>query len=284
MTTLSQYEVDVADLLHDPNQLIWSLPQLDRYINEARRQVAMDTGCLRSLQVAYLTAGQEVYTYGQVMGGVVTVKGSGYVSPSVAFSGGGGSGVAATLGQSGGAVNAFNFSSFGSGYTTAPTATIADAGPGTGAKVVVGVANVNTYDILGINIFWGSERYALLWQPFSVFSARLRLWIASAYQKRPAMWAVYGHTQFYVGPPPDQSYMVELDTVVLPAPIVSGDYTTNDPIPIVMQDPIKFYAAHLAKLNNQSFGEAEMHRASYERRLKECESAYVRRIPNPYEA
>jgi hypothetical protein len=281
VTTLNQYEVQVADLLHDPNQQLWSLSQLDLYINEARRQVVMDTGCLRSLQTAYLTAGVESYTFGQVTGGVIATPGTGYVNPSVSFAGGGGSGVAASLTQSGGAVNAINFSAFGSGYSTAPVATVTDGGPGVNAAVTVGVVNVNTYDILGVSIIWGAERYALLWRPFSDFSAKLRVWLSTAYQRQPAMWAVYGNTQFFVGPPPDQSYQVELDTIILPTAL--ADYLTADPIPVVMQDPVKFYAAHLAKLNNQAYGEAEMLLAAYQRRVRECEAAYTRRIPNPYE-
>lgn len=283
MTTLNQYEAQVADLLHDPSNVIWSLAQLDSYINEARAQVAMDTGCLRSLQTSYLTQGQESYTFGQVTGGVILTPGSGYVTPGVSFTGGGGSGVSAYLTQVGGAVNAINFTSFGSGYTAAPAASVnTGTNGGSGATVAVGVVNVNTYDVLGISIFWGTERYALLWQPFSAFSARMRLWQSQSYQQRPAMWAVYGHTQFFLGPPPDQSYMVELDTVILPTAL--ADYVTNDPIPPVMQTPIKFYAAHLAKLNNQSYGEAEMHLQRYRQRVSECEAAYTRRIPNPYEA
>ena len=284
MTTLTQYEAQVADVLHDPNYVIWSATQLDSYINEARQQVVMDTGCLRSLQTSYVTAGQEAYTFGQVTGGVVTAGGSGYTGPSVAFStpASGGSGVAASLTQSGGAVNAINFSAFGSGYSVAPQATVSDSGPGVNAQVTVGVVNVNTYDILGINIYWGSERYALLWQPFSNFSAKLRLWTSSAYQQRPAMWAVYGHTQFFLGPPPDQSYQIELDTVILPTPLTSGQ--TDSQIPLVMQTPIKFYAAYLAKFNIQAYGEAEVLLEAYRRRVMECESAYTRRIPNPYEA
>ena len=280
MTTLNQYEAQVADVLHDPGFTIWSTTQLDSYINEARTQVVMDTGCLRSLQQSYLTAGQESYTFGQVTGAVIGNAGSGYTNPSVAFSGGGGTGVAASLTQSGGAVNAINFSAFGSGYTSAPSAVVSDTGAGVNATVLPGVVNVNTYDILTISIYWGSERYALLWQPFSSFSARLRMWLSSAYQQRPAMWAVYGHTQFFVGPPPDQSYPVELDTVILPTALT--DYVTVDPIPAMMQTPIKFYAAYLAKFNNQAYGEAEMQLQAYKRRVAECESAYTRRVPNPY--
>jgi hypothetical protein len=47
-----------------PN-VIWSTAQLDRYINEARRQLVMDTGCLRSLQTVYFTQGVESYPFGR---------------------------------------------------------------------------------------------------------------------------------------------------------------------------------------------------------------------------
>lgn len=280
MTTLNQYETQTADLLHDSNQQIWSLTQLDLYINEARRQVVMDSGCLRSLQTSYLTAGVESYTFGQVNGGVISAAGSGYTSPTVAFTGGGGTGVAATLTQSAGAVNAINFTNNGGGYTSAPTATVSDGGPGTGAQVTVGAININTYDVLDIKVIWGSEKYSLLWKPFSEFSANIRTWLASSYQRQPIVWAVYGNTQIFIGPPPDQSYQIELDTVILPTSLT--DYTTNDPIPVVMQDPIKFYAAYLAKFNQQMYGEAEIMLDAYRRRILECDSAYTRRIPNPY--
>lgn len=281
MSVIADYEVQVADLLHDPNYQIWSTTQLDRYINEARRQTVRDSGCLRSLQTAYLLPGKEVYTFGQVTGAVINAGGSNYSSPSVNFSGGGGSGVAATLTQSGGAVNAITFSAFGSGYTSAPAANVTDGGAGAGAQIVTGVINVNTYDVLGISVVWGTERYALLWQPFSVFSARMRVWLSTACQRQPIMWAVYGNTQVYVGPPPDQPYPCELDTIVLPTDI-SG--STVDPIPPIMQDPIKFYAAYLAKFNLQAYGEAEMLKQAYTRTVTECDAAYTRRIPNPYEA
>ena len=282
MTLLSTYEAQVADLLHDPNNNIWSLSQLDGYINEARRQIVMDTGCLRTLQTAYLTAGQESYTFGQVTGAVINVPGANYASPSVSFAGGGGSGVAATLGQSGGAVNAITFSSFGGGYTSAPVATVTDTGPGTGCQILTGVISVYTYDVLGINVIWGSERYALWWQPFSILSANRRVWLAQSYQRQPEVWAVYGNNALYIAPPPDQSYAVEFDSIILPVPL--ADYVTNDPIPTVMQDPIKFYAAHLAKLNYQAYGEAEMLLETYRRRMLECAGSYTRRLPNPYEA
>lgn len=282
MTTLNQYEFQVLDLLHDPIPSKWTLTQIDGYINEARRQLVMDTGCLRSLQQSYITAGVEQYTFGQVTGGVVLTPGSGYTSPSVSFSGGGGSGVAAVLTQSAGAVNTIAFTSYGSGYSSTPSALVSDGGPGTGATVAVGIINVNTYDVLAVNLYWGTERYSLGWLPFRKFTTIYRPFTAASYQRQPACWAVYGDNTIFVGPTPDQSYAVEFDTLILPTPYAVGDYVTVDPIPAMSQDPIKFYAAYLAKNNAQSYGEAEQFLQQYRRRLLEVTSVYTGRIPDPY--
>lgn len=274
MTVIADYRTQVADLLHDPSNVIWSATQLDRYINEARRQLVMDTGCLRSLQDIFCTQAEEAYTFGQVTGGSILSGGSNYTAPTVSFSGGGGTGVAATLGVTDGAVTSISFTNFGSGYTSAPSASILDA-TGTGAAIQIGAVNVNTYEILGIALIWGSMRYPLQWRAWSVFSTIMRSWVNQ--QRQPAMWAVYGDTQFYLGPLPDQTYECEVDSLILPTDI-SG--VNIDPIPAMLQDPIKFYAAHLAKDNQQLFGEAQMFRKKYQERMLECQAAYMRRIPN----
>jgi hypothetical protein len=283
-TTPGTYEFQVLDQLHDPTALRWSLPQVDGYINEARKQTVMDTGCLRNLQQTFCSQGVEQYTFGQVAGGIILTAGSGYSGPSVAFSGGGGSGVAATLSQSGGAVNAIAFTNNGSSYVTAPVATVSDSGAGAGATVQVGVINVLTYDILSINLLWGTERYTLQWYPWRQFSAWFRPFTAASYQRQPVAWAVYGDNQFFIGPTPDQTYAIEIDSVILPTPFVTGDTTTNDAIPVMSQDPVKFYAAYLAKSNAQNYGEAEKKLGEYQRRVREVVAAYTGRLPDVYGA
>lgn len=275
MTLLSDYETQVADLLHDPNNQLWTIKQLDAYINEARRQLVMDTGCLRSLQQSYCTQGQEQYTFGQVTGASILLGGSGYTAPTITFTGGGGSGVAATLTLTAGVVTAITFTSQGSGYTSAPSYTIADA-TGTGAVIAFGIVNVYTYDVLNVNIIWGAYRYPLMWRAWSDFSAKMRGY--TTLQQQPVMWAVYGDTTIFLGPLPDQTYPMELDSIVLPTPL--ANYTTLDPIPPVAQDPIKFYAAYLAKFYDQSYGEAEVFRQQYQQRLVDVQGAYTRRIPS----
>lgn len=282
VATSGTYEFQVTDLLHDPTFTRWSQAQIDTYINTARKQVVMDTGCLRSLQVAYLTSGVEQYFFGSVTGGIITATGSGYVNPSVNFSGGGGTGAAATVTQSGGAVNTITFTNFGSGYTSAPTASITDGGPGVGATAAVGVINVNTFDVLAINPLWGTQRYQLQWFPFRAFTAQFRPWTAVSFQRQPVAWAVYGNASLFIGPTPDQSYQVEFDSVILPTPFAVADTTTNDAIPIMSQDPIQFYAAYLAKRNAQMFGEAESLLSDYRRRVAEVMASFTGRVPDPY--
>lgn len=281
-TTPGTYEYQVLDQLHDPNFNRWSQAQIDGYVNEARKQLVMDTGCLRSLQQSYVTPGQEQYTFGQVTGGVILTGGAGYVAPAVGFSGGGGSGVAATVSQSGGAVNAIAFTNFGSGYSSAPAPLVTDGGPGVGATVAVGILNVLTYDVLGVACYQGNQRYSLLWKPFRAFSAWFRPYSAASYQRQPEAWAVYGDNSIFIGPTPDQSYAIEVDSVVLPTPFAVADTTTPDTIPVVAQDPIKFYAAYLAKQNAQSFGEAQTFYDQYLRKLREVTSVYTGRVPDIY--
>lgn len=277
MSTIATYEVQVADLLHDPSNLIWSLTQLDRYINEARRQLTMDTGCLRSLQSAYFTQGVEAYSFGAITGAAITAGGTGYTTPTVSFAGGGGSGVAATLGVSSGAVTSITFTNLGSGYSSAPVATVNPVGGGAGATISVGALNLATYDVLDVHIIYGTMRYATRWYPWSLFSRQLRPYTTT--QRRPVGWATYGLTQIYLGPLPDQTYQADVDTVILPTDIAGS---TVDPIPPVVQDPIKFYAAYLAKNNAQQFGEAESFRGQYTKRLLEVAQPYTRRMGNVY--
>lgn len=288
MTTLSPwtapgtYEWQVADLLHDPTLSKWTQAQLDAYINEARRQLVMDSGCLRSLQQAYLTQGVEQYVFGQVAGAQILTAGTGYTAPTVAFSGGGGAGAAATLTQSGGAVNSLVFTSYGAGYTSAPTAVVSDP-TGTGATVAAGVINALTFDMVDVHVYWSStQRYSLRWWPFSVLSAKFRFYTSQSYQRQPTEWACYGLQSIFIAFPPDQSYQVEWDTVVLPTPLATGDSTTQDPIPVQNQDPIKFYAAHLAKFNMQNYGEAQAFLDKYQQRLRECCASYTRRMGSIY--
>lgn len=284
MTTLSDYETQVAgDLLHDPTFVVWSQATIDRFINQARRRLVKDTGCLRAIQAIWLTPAQDTYVYGQVTGASVTAGGTGYTTaPTVSFAGGGGTGVAATAVVSGGAVTAILFTAFGSGYTSAPTVTLTGGG-GTGAAVSASVLTLNTYDTMGFSVFWGAQRFDLGWMTYERLTAFFRPWVTSSYQRLPVKWATFGNQRVVVGYPPDQNYAAELDTVVLPTDLVLG--TDVDAIPLAAQDPIQFFAAHLAKFNQQAYGEAAMFKKMYMDFLRDNETALLGfRYPDPYAA
>ncbi len=79
--------------------------------------------------------GTAVVSTGSVTRLELTAGGSGYVSPTVQFSGGGGSGAAATATVSNGIITGITLTAGGSGYVSAPSVVISDAsGPGTGAS------------------------------------------------------------------------------------------------------------------------------------------------------
>ena len=85
----------------------------------------------------YLTASTVAST-------TITAGGSGYTSdPTVAFSGGGGSGAAGTAVRTGYAVSSITLTSVGSGYTSVPTIAFSGGG-GTGATATAVLQPVGT--------------------------------------------------------------------------------------------------------------------------------------------
>jgi hypothetical protein len=73
LTVLSDYVTQCRRLLHDANGNFWTTAELNDYINEARRRLVGDTGCLRSLQNITLTTGVETYAYSLLPSGSITM-------------------------------------------------------------------------------------------------------------------------------------------------------------------------------------------------------------------
>lgn len=62
MPVLSTYVTETQRLLHDASARFWSVSEIQDYVNEARRQVAVDTHCLRYLDTtAELLEDTETY-------------------------------------------------------------------------------------------------------------------------------------------------------------------------------------------------------------------------------
>ena len=276
MATLSSYITEVQRLLHDANSVFWSTSELTDYINDARERVARDTGCLRTLQVTAtpisntgvaataweastpVTAGQflfsnifiyEVTTTGTTGTTAPPYPASGYTfPPSTAFTDG--------------------------------TAQLTYSGP---AEIIpfATLSSGTTLDILNVNIYWGNSRIPLRYLPWSNFNAQLRYW--QNYVGRPICFSVYGQQQIYIGPVPDQAYVVEIDSTILPTALSLNTPNAVDPIQDPYTTPVAFYAAYKAKYKEQSYGEAELYKQEYIKHVQAVlNSVYTRRIPDPY--
>ena len=284
MPTLDNYLTQVEYLLHDSNNNFWTQPQLTGYINEARSQLVRDTGCLRTVQNTstpiassnpYLSTNTNTTPATPWVASTSVTAGQ-YVFSNIyiyQYQTSGTSGTAAPAYPTG--TNIFP-----------PTTTFAD---GTATLLYVQNAEIipfqalpngiNTVDILNINLYWGNSRIPMRYLPWSDFTSQLRYW--QNYIGRPICFSVYGQQQIYIAPVPDQSYYIELDTVILPDPL-----TTLSQVDTIL-DPwstaVQYYAAYKAKFYEQSYGEAEIFKQEYNKHvLNVLNSTYTRRIPNPY--
>jgi len=277
--TLQGYITQVRYLLHDAQANFYTNDQLTGYINSARERVVRDTGCLRTVQVSQtpctpvagganpviwasglaVTAGQyvfsNVYIYQIVTGGTLGTAVPPYPSATYVYPPSG----TLTLSDS--------------------SVTYQYVGPCEVINYAALPSGLLTLDIININLYWGNSRIPLRYLPWTDFNAQLRYWQNNV--QRPICFSIYGQSQIYLGPVPDQAYVIDLDTVILPTTMVNlaDTDTINDPYDTVVQ----FYAAHLAKYYEQSFGEAEIYLQQYKQKTQSVlVSVFTRRIPTPY--
>jgi hypothetical protein len=136
-----------------------------------------------------------------------------------------------------------------------------------------------TLDIINLNLYWGNTRIPMRYLPWTQFNAQLRFW--QNYVGQPVAFSMYGARKFYVAPVPDENYVIELDTVVQPIPLVN--LNDVDELPEPWTSVVPYYAAYQAKFKEQSYGEAEIFRQQYLQQLQNLlASTFTRRMPDPY--
>jgi hypothetical protein len=274
MAILSDYVTQTRRLLHDVSGNFWTTPELTDYINEARSRTVSDTGCLRINQVPVFQPNTESYVYGGLTGVSITNGGTGYTSGTWTTLGGGGTGGSGTYIATSGVITSVTVTNQGSGYTSTPN--IVFSSGGTAGNGTIGYINANTLDILSVIAIWGNFRIPLGYMPFTELTAKLRMW--TTWQQRPAAFSVFGQQTLYIAPLPDQIYIGEMDSVILPNPLI--DNTTVEQIAYPFTSPVPYYAARLAKIKEQSFSEAEMFMQMYKKRaLDSIASTFTRRLP-----
>ena len=277
MATLSSYLTEVQRLLHDANAVFWSTSELTDYINEARERVVRDTGCLRTLQITNtplsstgvvaipwsngltVTAGQfifsNIFIYQVITGGVLNTDAAPYPTGSYTFP--------------------------PSTPFTNGTATLQYSSNCEIISLAALPNGIQTLDVLNVTLYWGNSRIPLRYLPWTNFNAQLRYW--QNYVGRPICFSSYGQGQLYIAPVPDQSYSIEVDTVILPTALSLNSPSTVDSIVDPYSTPVAFYAAYKAKYKEQSYGEAEIYKQEYAKHVQAVlNSTYTRRIPDPY--
>jgi hypothetical protein len=286
MPTLNDYLTQVENLLHDSTNVFWTQNQLTTYINEARERTVRDTGCLRTIQNTstpisafnYITQTYNNTTPATSWTPNTVVTAGQYVFSNIYI-----------YQYTQGGTSDFTAPAYPTGTNIFPPSTpFAD---GTAQLVYVQNAEIipfsslpqalYTYDVVGINLYWGNSRIPMRYLPWSDFTAQLRYW--QNYVGRPICFSIYGQNQFYIAPVPDQSYYIEVDTNILPQALSLTNPNVTDQIIDPYSTSVQYYAAYKAKFYEQSYGEAEIFKQQYDKHiLNVLNTAYTRRIPNPY--
>lgn len=277
MATLNSYITEVRRLLHDANGNFYSDSELTDYINGARERVARDTGCLRKLQVSQTPIAPVGYSGEPVAWAANTAVNVNDLLFSNIFTY-----VVTVAGTTGD--DPPPYPDYNNAYP--PSTAFAN---GTASLQYVGNCEIipfgslpeagQTLDILNINVFWGNSRYPLSYMPWTQFNAQLRYW--QNYIGRPVAFSIFGQNQIYISPVPDQVYTIEVDTTILPLPLVNG--AEIDSIIDPYTTPVAYYASYTAKFKEQSYGESEIFYQQYVSKVRSVlNTTFTRRMPDPY--
>lgn len=272
---LSDYILQVQELLHDLSSVDWTQSEFINAVNGARNRVALDTHCVRKLYSTYTApnvyggstiAQQETYPLtGGVMGVLLTAVGSTYTAPTVTIGApaAGGTQATAVAVVTAGVITQINMTNWGLGYVATPTVTITDS-TGSGASATA-VAMINVFDIKAVSPIWGVQRWTASWAAFGPYQAFCR---ANTSQFRyPGVWTSFWEMQqFYLYPVPDQPYGLDIEAVSTPNPLVN---LTDVDVQIIapVNDAVQFYAACLLVSKMQQPAMTDYWEKRYDRRL-----------------
>lgn len=250
MTNLANYQVETLELMRDSSGQFTSTASLNRYINNARRQIAMRTACLQANvtgQAAFGTGAQPGYA---IPGAIVpgTLPGS----------------LANNANQPGAASTPTNQ------FTTIPGVEMYSYGY---AKPFL-QAQYAGYDsviyVSSVSVSWGGIMPSLDWLPFDDLQALARsnnLGVSSY----PYIWSQKGigeSGQVYLFPIPSTLApgSMEWQCACTPKPL----YTNDDfcALPAIYQNTVRYYTAYLAYLAQQRTGSASMMRGLFEEQLQ----------------
>ena len=235
---LSEYQEDVRDLLRDDFAQFFSTKKINRYINRARVQTALQSKCIRILVAGSSPAGSDA-TVGNAIAG------------------------AAIPGSVGNAQN--NLLSIFSTIANVEKYPYSFANPliqqqNAGVKGVV--------DVLGVAVSWGgTTRPALAYMPWDNFQAYCRA-VTTGATSYPLIFSKYQDGQsgsVWMFPVPSVASEMDWDCICVPIPLV--DDSTPEALPDPNTNAVKFYAAKLAYQSSSRFGMADLMEEEFQHHL-----------------
>ena len=258
---LAWYLQDTAALLHDQNFLFTSQNQLTRFINEARRQCAQRTGCIRRL-----ISGQSAFGASAQPGSLVPGGGQPGALPD-SFPAGTVANAASNSLQTIPGQERYPYQGFFNPYARAQYA---------------GIEGV--MDVIACSVNWGGAvRPTLAWMPWDDLQAYARAY-ATLVTSYPYYWSCMDdgeNGEVWMFPAPSQMGEIELDAYCVPKDLYTdSDY---DAIPPGFRNSIKFMAASLAFLSSQRYAQAQYMEDMFNQRLGTGRVAADRgKTPNYY--
>lgn len=239
MAELGWYLNDAAALLHDQAFSFTSEDQLTRWVNEARRQAAQRTGCIRRVIMGQSAFGAAAQAGSIVPGGM----------------------------QPGALPDSAPNAQYGATTNTFMTIKGVERYPYQGFVNPIlqaqhaGVSAV--LDTITCSVAWGggpggSPRPALAWLPWENLQAYARAY-ATLVTSYPYYWSVMNDGEMgeiWLYPVPSQTMEIELDVFCSPK-----DLQTNadfDAIPSGFTNAIKYGAAALAYMTSRRYGQAQI--------------------------
>src|SRR5262245_2401774 len=135
------------------------------------------------------------------------------------------------------------------------------------------------FDVININLLYQNIRFVMGATAFTDLNLGPRAW-NPALQWAPFAWARYGFGTIYMAPAPSIAYGTEWDCCRYSEPLVNQ--TDEDVLPYPFFQPVPFYAAYLAKLNERQRDEAAGFLEDYERELQVCLNSRTGLVPEQY--
>lgn len=262
MARLSDYLTDLGALLRDYSWQFNSREQAIRWINEARRQVAQRTGCIRRL-----VSGQSAFGASAQPGSFVPGGAQPGALPDP-FPAGTVAGAASNTLQTIPGQERYSYQGFFNPYAQAQYAGIQ------------GIIDINS-----LSVNWGGAvRPTLAWMAWEDLQAYARAY-ATLVQSYPYYWSVMDdgeNGEVWMFPAPSTTGDIEVDAYCIPKDLYSDN--DFDAIPPGFSNSVKFLAAALAFMTSQRYVQAEKMEQEFQSRLVTGRTAADRgKTPNFYD-